>query len=84
MGHVTRARLTQILNLLCRAPDLQESILFLPPVFEGKDPITERQLRGLVAEVDWGKQRRKWAGSQNPPQRRSTDTGLPLSPRGRR
>lgn len=46
LGHVTRARLTQIPNLLCLAPDLQEQLLFLPPVFEGEDPITERQLGG--------------------------------------
>jgi hypothetical protein len=30
LGHVTRARLTQIMNLLCLAPDIQEAILFLP------------------------------------------------------
>ena len=31
LGHVSRARLTQIMNLLCLAPDIQEQILFLPP-----------------------------------------------------
>src|ERR1700758_2675800 len=30
LGHVTRARLSQIMSLLCLAPDLQEEILFLP------------------------------------------------------
>jgi hypothetical protein len=30
LGHVTRARVTQIMNLLNLAPDLQESILWLP------------------------------------------------------
>lgn len=29
-GHVTRARLTQIMNLLGLAPEIQEEILFLP------------------------------------------------------
>src|ERR1700729_4259591 len=29
-GHVSRARMTQIANLTCLAPDLQEQILFLP------------------------------------------------------
>src|SRR5262245_57819311 len=31
LGLVTRARLTQIMNLLCLAPDIQDQILFLPP-----------------------------------------------------
>ena len=30
LGHVTRARVTQIMNLLMLAPDIQEAILFLP------------------------------------------------------
>ena len=31
-GHVSRTRLTQIVNLLNLAPDIQEEILFLPRV----------------------------------------------------
>jgi hypothetical protein len=31
LGHVTRARITQITNLLLLAPDIQDQILFLPP-----------------------------------------------------
>jgi hypothetical protein len=60
LGHVTRARITQIMNLLNLAPDIQEEILYLPQVTEGKDPITERELRGIVAEVDWSRQREMW------------------------
>src|SRR5260221_512966 len=37
LGHVTRARGTQIMNLLGLAPNIQEAILFLAPVSEGKD-----------------------------------------------
>src|SRR5438045_91245 len=37
LGHVTRARITQIMNLLMLAPDLQEQILFLPLVESGRD-----------------------------------------------
>ena len=54
IGHVSRARLTQIMNLLCLAPDIQEEILHLPSVKGGRDPITERDLRPIAAEVDWG------------------------------
>lgn len=58
LGHVTRARVTQIMNLLSLAPDLQEAILFLPPVTSGKDPVSERGLREVVAELVWSKQRK--------------------------
>lgn len=60
LGHVTRARLTQIMNLLHLAPDIQEAILYLPRVESGRDPIHERQLRPIAAEADWRKQRRMW------------------------
>lgn len=63
LGHVTRARMSQITNLLNLAPEIQEQLLFLPRVAEGKDPITERELRALVAEADWRKQRRMWRDS---------------------
>ncbi|MCK4873638.1 MAG: hypothetical protein KAS72_13025 [Phycisphaerales bacterium] len=61
LGHVTRARVTQIMNLLMLAPDIQEAILFLPRTVSGRDPITERDIRPIVAELDWNKQRRMWA-----------------------
>ena len=60
LGHVTRARITQIMNLLHLAPAIQEEILFLPRVTEGRDPIAERNLRPIVAEADWSTQRRLW------------------------
>jgi hypothetical protein len=43
LGCVTRARVTQIMNLLHLAPDLQEEMLFLPRVAHGRDPITAAQ-----------------------------------------
>ena len=60
IGHVSRARLTQIMNLLCLAPDIQEEILFLPHVDTGRELVTERDLRPIAAEADWRKQRRMW------------------------
>ncbi len=62
VGHVTRARLSQIMNLLNLAPDIQEQILHLPRVERGRDPVTERDLRPIVATPDWRKQRRIWWG----------------------
>jgi hypothetical protein len=60
LGHVTRARMTRIMNLLHLAPDIQEALLFLPPVEKGRDPVTERDLRAIVAQADWTKQRQIW------------------------
>lgn len=60
LGHVTRARVTQIMNLLNLAPDIQEDILFLPPVEHGRDPIKEWQIRPIALVPDWRKQRRMW------------------------
>lgn len=52
LGHVTRARLTQIMKLLNLAPDIQEAILFLPAVVAGDASIRERQVRAVVAVAD--------------------------------
>jgi hypothetical protein len=38
LGHVTRARVTQIMNLLLLAPDVQEEVLFLPRTEGGVRP----------------------------------------------
>ncbi len=60
LGHVSRARLTQVMNLLCLAPSIQEAILFLPLTERGRDVITERELRPIAAIADWKGQRRVW------------------------
>jgi hypothetical protein len=60
LGQVSRARLTQVMNLLHLAPDLQEQILFLPPALKGRDPIHLQDLQTLAALLDWQSQRRRW------------------------
>ena len=60
LGQVSRARVTQIMNLLLLAPDIQEEILFLPRTLSGRDPIRERHIRPLTNVLDWRKQRRLW------------------------
>ena len=57
---LTRARITQITSLLLLAPTIQEAILDLLPVTTGRDPISERQLRPIVAEPDWQRQIVAW------------------------
>lgn len=61
LGQVSRARITQIMNLLLLAPDIQEEILFLPKTTKGHDPIMLRHLQAVALERDWGRQRESWA-----------------------
>jgi hypothetical protein len=60
LGHVTRARVSQIMSLLCLAPDIQEALLFLPPTQRGRDPIILADLMPIAVTIDWRKQRRLW------------------------
>ena len=69
LAHVSRARITQIANLTLLAPDIQEVILFLPPVYQGPDTIIERDLRSITAEPDWNRQRMLWAALLSQPDR---------------
>ena len=72
LGHVSRARVSQIMNLLVLAPDIQEALLFLPCTEQGRDRIPLRQLQPLARVLDWRRQRRLWqelapAGPAPPP-----------------
>jgi hypothetical protein len=68
LGYVTRARVTQIMNLLNLAPNIQEEILS----HQGGVPaIQERHLRPVTSQVLWKDQRRLWR-SMNPPRPLST------------
>jgi hypothetical protein len=57
-GHVSRARLSQLLSLLDLAPAIQEQILFLSCPAQTADPIRERALRSVTKLVRWDEQRR--------------------------
>jgi hypothetical protein len=60
LGHVTRARITQIVNLVNLAPDIIEEILFLPRIETGRDLILLRDLQPIAQELEWKKQRKLW------------------------
>ena len=60
LGHVTRARESQIMNLLQLAPDIQEQILLLPRIEHGRELIGLRQLQPIASELNWQKQRGLW------------------------
>lgn len=57
---LTRARVTQIVSLTLLVPAIQAEILAMPPVTVGRDRITERMLRPIVAEPVWERQVAKW------------------------
>jgi hypothetical protein len=58
VGHVSRARLTQIMNLLYLAPDIQEEILFLSD--SKKQVYLERHVRITAGKISWSEQRQDW------------------------
>jgi hypothetical protein len=60
LAKVTQPRISQVMNLLYLAPDIQEELLFLPLVTQGRDPVNEKQLRRICAEDNWQKQRHEW------------------------
>jgi hypothetical protein len=60
LGYVSSARISQILNLLHLAPDLQEELLFLMRQGRGRDPIHLARLQPIAAQLDWARQRRLW------------------------
>ena len=60
IGRIRQPRMTQIMSLLNLAPDIQEELLLLPEVIQGKATIHERLLRPLTKEMDWAVQRRMW------------------------
>jgi hypothetical protein len=57
---LTRARVTQMVNLTLLAPEIQEEILTTLQVTVGRDAVTERMLRSIVAEPVWERQFVAW------------------------
>jgi hypothetical protein len=62
LGHVTRARVTQIMNLRLLAPDIQEKLITLDLVIKGRDSLSLRQLQSIALEANWQKQQTAWRG----------------------
>jgi hypothetical protein len=60
LANVSRARVTQIMNLLMLAPDIQEEILFLDRVRTGNDPVIIGKLQSVAMLIDWRRQRTAW------------------------
>ncbi len=60
LGRVSRSRVTQIMNLLNLAPDLQEQILFLKADAAERHGICELSIRRLSSLLLWSEQRARW------------------------
>lgn len=60
-GQVSRARMTQVMNLLNLAPDIQERVLFWQDSPRGMQQLTERHLRQVATCLDWRVQRQEFA-----------------------
>ena len=65
LGGMSRARVTQVLNLRNLAPAIQERLLFLEGEREG---IHERALRRLTQSTDWEEQLRQFGALMRTPQ----------------
>ena len=54
LGRVSRARITQIMDLLMLAPDIQGELLF------GEDDVSLKDLLPIIRAALWSSQRSKW------------------------
>jgi hypothetical protein len=52
--------MSQIMWLDNLAPDIQEQILALPRIVQGRDAILEREVRPIAKTHDWAEQRKMW------------------------
>jgi hypothetical protein len=60
LGHVTRARVTQIMNLRLLAPEIQERLLALPRIETGRDDLCLRRIQAIALTLDWQGQLSRW------------------------
>jgi hypothetical protein len=58
LGHVTRARVTQIMNLRLLAPDIQERLLIAERIPAGRDAVCLREVQTVAIEPNWETQRK--------------------------
>ena len=63
LGGVTRARVTQVMNLLALAPEIQQKLLIAAIT-----ATSERTLRELTRVVDWSEQRLRWCETRSTPE----------------
>lgn len=64
LGHVTRARVTQIMNLRLLAPEIQEELLLSSSDNHESDSLSLKVLQQLAMDSSWESQRKKWITSR--------------------
>lgn len=60
LGCLTRERMSQIMELVWLAPDIQQEILEFPPNSAPRFAISEVAARRIAADLDWAEQRVQW------------------------
>jgi hypothetical protein len=60
LGCLTRERMSQIMELVWLAPDIQQEILHLAPQTGGRYPISECGVRQIASLLAWEDQRVEW------------------------
>jgi hypothetical protein len=60
LGCITRERMSQIMELVWLAPDIQREILEFRPVGGARFPISEVAVRRVAEKLCWTEQREMW------------------------
>jgi hypothetical protein len=60
LGHVTRARVTQIMNLRLLAPEIQEELLLVSETSASSRNLKLKEFQFLATAYDWNRQRKHW------------------------
>lgn len=60
LGCLTRERMSQFMELIWLAPDIQREILECKPTHTSRFPISEVAVRRIAAELAWDAQRLEW------------------------
>jgi len=60
LGCLTRERMSQIMELIWLAPDIQQEILEFPTNKTGRFPISEVAVRRVAENLAWSDQREAW------------------------
>lgn len=60
LGCLTRERMSQIMELIWLAPDIQQEILEFPPNRTGRFPVSEVAARRVAEKLSWVEQLEVW------------------------
>jgi hypothetical protein len=65
LGCLTRERMSQIMELVWLAPDIQQEVLEFPPSGAVRFPISEVAVRKIAGSLAWDEQRHAWQTLKN-------------------